>query len=588
MNGQHAFPSPSGMALRLPHLLSLAGVLAVVGLMLYPVQTGFGRADVALPVAAAVLAVLGLCTRVVSPVRLRLGNIDFIAAVWLLYVLLRAWYTPQVPCLHAVVRAVSLASLYAGLRLLFSCSAPSALFTEGSLTLFALLQALLCIFQLLTGSSRHALFPFTGTFLNPGPCSAALFMGACLGLYRFFSPIPSQNVRVRQLVFWLTAGTLVLCSLLLPVGWSRAALVAGLCCLVAAGWRRMSLRLRCSLVLCLLAAFLLLYALKRGSADGRVLFFAVSSSAVAQSPFFGSGIGTFFHAYGQQTAALHSHMPLALAAHADTLTYALSDGMRVAVEQGVAGLLIALMLVLNMLHRLRRRSSALWLVLFGLLVFSLFSYPFQLLPFQLMLVLLAAYTASPRRRSAVHHAAKPRGRSLGRAFVLTVFAVISAFLVVPSVRQRVLATRQIRMVMGSNGPRVIEQYRSLLPLMSHDAQFLFRCGQALASCGRYNESNQVLRQGTLVSNDSMFYVLIGHNYQHLQAFDQACQAYRQAHGQSPARHYPLLCLMHLYRQQGMREQAVRIAHCLLRLPVKQDSPLVREAREEARSCILEQ
>ena len=37
MNGQHAFPSPSGMALRLPHLLSLAGVLAVVGLMLYPV-----------------------------------------------------------------------------------------------------------------------------------------------------------------------------------------------------------------------------------------------------------------------------------------------------------------------------------------------------------------------------------------------------------------------------------------------------------------------------------------------------------------------------------------------------------------------
>ena len=49
----------------------------------------------------------------------------------------------------------------------------------------------------------------------------------------------------------------------------------------------------------------------------------------------------------------------------------------------------------------------------------------------------------------------------------------------------------------------------------------------------------------------------------------------------------LLCLMRLYRQQGMREQAVRIAHCLLRLPVKQDSSLVREAREEARSCILE-
>lgn len=463
MNVRQNFPSPYGAASGLPRLLSLAGVLAVVGLMLCPVQTGYCWTDAALPVVAAVLTVAGLCIKWVSPVRSRLRGIDLIVAAWLLYILLRAWFTPEVPCLYAVVRAVSLASLYAGLRLLFSCAAPSALLTEGSLTLFALLQALLCIFQLFTGSSRHALFPFTGTFLNPGPCSAALFMGACLGLYRFFSPIPSQDIRLRQLVFWFTAGTLVLCSLLLPVGWSRAALVAGLCCLVAAGWRRMSLRLRCSLVLCLLAAFLLLYALKRGSADGRVLFYAVSSSAVAQSPLFGSGIGSFFHAYGQQTAALHSQMPLALAAHADTLTYALSDGMRVAVEQGVVGLLFALMLVLNMLHRLRRRSSPLWLVLFGLLVFSLFSYPFQLLPFQLMLVLLAAYTASPRRRSAVHHAAKPRGRSLGRAFVLTVFAVISAFLVVPSVRQRVLATRQSRMVMGSNGPRVIEQYRSLLP-----------------------------------------------------------------------------------------------------------------------------
>lgn len=574
--------------LRLPLLIPLAGLLAVVGLMLAPVSQGFGMADAALPVVAVALAVVGLLLVLARQSRLRLTATDLLLCAWLLYGLLRAWCAPGVPCLPAVLRGVSLVALYAGLRLTFSYAVPSTLATESAVSGFALLQCLLCLFQMATGSSRHALFPFTGTFLNPGPCSAVLFMGACLGLYRYFYPISSRHTPTHRAYSVLTIATLVLCTLLLPLGWSRAALLGGAVCLLVVAWPRLTSRLRLSVLAAMLLAGLLLYLLKRGSADGRVLFYAISSHSVASHPLWGTGPGTFFHAYAQATASLYAQLPMALARHAGTLDYALCDGMRVAVEQGLVGLLLALSWVATVLWQLRRRSPALALVLLGLLVFSLFSYPFQLLPFQLLLVLLAAYAAGGSGAAEASDACSRHAGGISVYLVAGVFAVTSAILVLPPIRARVRATEQSRLIVGRDSPRMLPQYERLLPLMRHDAQFLFRYGQALAACGRYNDSNWVLAQGALVSNDAMLHVLRGHNYRHLHACTQAARAYRQAHAQCPARQYPLLCLMRLYRQAGQQARARQVAHMLLAQPVEARSPLSREIRDEAKSCILEQ
>ncbi len=581
-HGHMAAPSP------LARLFSLAGVAAVVCLMLCPVSTGFCQADVALPVVAATLAVLGTLLLLACRSPFRLTSIDLLLGVWLLYVLLRAWCTSDVPCLPAVLRALSLGALYAGLRLLCSCALPPAWMMEGAVSLFALLQGLLCLWQLLTGSSHHAAFPITGTFLNPGPCSAVLLMGICLGVYRFFVPISSASARLSRVSSVLAIATLVLCSLLLPLGWSRAALVSLAGCLLVATWRRMPPRLRLLLVMGVPVAAVALYLIKRGSADGRALFYAISSASVARHPVLGSGIGSFFLAYARETASLHTHLPLALVSHASTLDYALADGMRVAVDQGLLGLALAISSLFTVLFRLRQRTPALALALLGLALFSLCSYPFQLLPFQLLAILLASWAAT----QPVGSAPGAQGRSVARgrtgAVVVCLLAVTSAILTVTPALERVRATRQSRMIVGRDSPRMLGHYQCLLPCMRHDAQFLFRYGQLLASCGRYNESNYVLGQGVLVSNDAMFHVLRGHNYRHLHAWPQACRAYRQAHAQSPARQYPLLCLMRLYRQMGERRQAVHVAHVLLRLPVEHDSALAREIRDEAKNCILEQ
>lgn len=575
-------------ALRLPLLLPLAGVLAVVGLMFAPVHLGYGAADALLPVVAGVLAVVGLLLAVARLGRLRLTAIDLLLCAWLLYVLLRAWCAPGAPCLPAVLRAVSLVSLYAGLRLTFAYAAPSMLVVEGSVAGFALLQCLLCLFQMATGSSRHTQFPFTGTFLNPGPCSAVLLMGACLGLYRYFRPISSRHACLSRAYSVLTIATLVLCSLLLPLGWSRAALLGGAACLLVVAWPRLTSRLRLSVLAAMLVAGLLLYLLKRGSADGRALFYAVSSQSVLSHPLCGTGLGSFFHAYAQATASLYGHLPMVLARHAGTLDYALCDGMRVAVEQGLVGLLFALSWVATVLWQLHRRSPALALVLLGLLVFSLFSYPFQLLPFQLLLVLLSAYAAVGGGTRESSGACSCHARGICVSLAAGVFAVASAILVLPPVMARVRATEQSRLIVGRDSPRMLPQYERLLPLMRHDARFLFRYGQVLAASSRYNESNWVLAQGALVSNDAMLHVLRGHNYRHLHACTQAARAYRQAHAQCPSRQYPLLCLMRLYRHAGQQARARQVAHMILAQPVETSSPLYREIRDEAKSCILGQ
>ena len=587
MTGMRTGLTGISMAVKASRLLSWMAVIAVVFLMLQPVELGFSHADVLLPTVAVSMAIVAWTVMMVRRVSFQWNIIDALLLTWFMYVLLRAWCTPEVPCCLSVSRALSLMMLYTGLRMLFTSVRVSVLTIERSLMLFALTEGLFCFYQLFTDSSRHANYPFTGSFLNPAPCSAVLFIGVLLGLYSLYDFISSRKRISFSVSLALPVSTLLVCSLLLPLGWSRAALVAACCVLAIKIWGRMTVRHRLLMLLGLSVIVLLLYFLKRGSADGRVLFYLISSSAAAQHPVFGSGIGSFALSYARETALLHSQLPWTLVRHADGVEYALSDGMLVAVEQGLLGLVLALSLICILLCRLRRISIPLMLMLVGLLIFSLFSYPFQLLPFQLLTVLLASLAASTATDDDKQEPVAFPVRTCLVGIALCGMMAGIAFPFTSYLNKHVQAARESRLIVGRVHPRLITEYRRLMPWMRHDASFMFRYGQILASYGRYNESNQVLWQGTLVSGDPMFHVIRGHNYQQMHACPQACHAYQQAHAQSPSRQYPLLCLMRMYRDMGCRSEAVRTARILLRMP-PQHSPLAKQIREEAQKCINEQ
>lgn len=111
--------------------------------------------------------------------------------------------------------------------------------------------------------------------------------------------------------------------------------------------------------------------------------------------------------------------------------------------------------------------------------------------------------------------------------------------------------------------------------------FFFTFGKALQAVGRHNDSNAVLHQGTMVSCDPMFHVLIGNNYRALGAPAEAEKAYTKAFDMLPDRLYPLYRLMGLYQSVGRTDKARQTARRIVALKPKVDSPAVREMKAEA-------
>ena len=135
----------------------------------------------------------------------------------------------------------------------------------------------------------------------------------------------------------------------------------------------------------------LLYA-KFGSVMGRLVIWYLSGKLIAENCLFGAGIGSFKGEYGQALFHFFSQSSQAdyFAHYVDVTDYAFCDLLQVGVEQGLIGILLCLTLIVLAIHTMSRNTHGLFAALLALLVFSLFSYPFQLLPFQILGVVLLA------------------------------------------------------------------------------------------------------------------------------------------------------------------------------------------------------
>ena len=98
MTGMRTGLTEISMAVKASRLLSWMAVIAVVFLMLQPVEQGFSHADVLLPTVAVSMAIVAWTVMMVRRVSFQWNIIDALLLTWFMYVLLRAWCTPQVPC----------------------------------------------------------------------------------------------------------------------------------------------------------------------------------------------------------------------------------------------------------------------------------------------------------------------------------------------------------------------------------------------------------------------------------------------------------------------------------------------------------
>lgn len=531
--------------------------------------------------AVAALAVLALTTVCLGRRSPRLHWADGVALFWWVCVSLNYVFVSSCPAAEVYGKAMALGVAYVALRLVipYCGRAFTRLWWVG-----------LCAaggYELWTGfmqlagreASRHHLFDVTGTFFNPGPY--AIFVAVVLAVsvawwYRHGEAFAGRG-RWSRVGAWSVAAVAVFCFPVLVATWSRAAWVAvavAATCLLWKAYRRMVFWGMGVAVCAGVAA----YFLKQGSADGRLLMTMVAGQAWAGEWLCGHGLGGYAQAYGAvQEAFFAAHPGSPLSVVAGSPEYAFNGVLGVGVEQGVLGGVPALVLGLWSLAVLCKRgevSAYGWLVL---LVASLFSYPFALWPFLSLAVAWVSLAVSLEAGTA-------EVRWWKRTAVWPVVAVGGwcVWNLSFDTARRVEAYGEFRRVRGIQDVAFLEDYRKKYEDLKAYPDFLFTFGTALREAGRYNESNAMLRQGTKVSCDPVFYTLMGNNYRDLGAVAEAESAYRKAFVMLPGRMYPLYRLMKLYEADGQMQKAEEVARKIIAFRPKVDSPAVREMKNEAK------
>lgn len=556
------------------HGISLLCICFLLWVCLIPLEVRWAEADIMLSWGVMVISTMSgmlwilpqkLCNK--SKSNVGWSWLDALIAIGTLYYVLRAWIGTEYPSATLFLKTIEMVMLYFALRSLMAKGYLSAKWIMCGLIVCAVYETGLGISQILNGYSRHYLYLLTGTFQNPGPYSAFLMMGAVIGLAWMQE---TEKEWQKNLILGVTGFLLML----LPATWSRAALIS--LALVGLWLFRKSYWRWCWYVWAgCIAVGITFYFIKQGSADGRVLIWTSALTTWLHYPWIGVGIGGFFHASANGITELYANNPSsALFASGGVTDYAFNDLLKVLVEQGIIGMFLCLAMVGYMLFLLWQHCKPLFYGMLSLLIFSMFSYPFELLPYRIITVMVAAWVASV-------HSQQSDGRVRYGWLVFSLLLFLPSYLIAKQVQTRYNADRDYQMFAGMVNEAFIKDYYELLPLESDNPRFLFDFGKTLRTHGRYNDSNDMLRQGTLVSADPMFYVLMGNNYKDMGYPDLAEESYKKAFSVMPNRIYPLYQLMQLYKKNGDVKKAKAYAKRIISFKEKITSPATKQIKGEA-------
>jgi O-antigen polymerase len=366
-----------------------------------------------------------------------------------------------------------------------------------------------------------------------------------------------------------------------------------------------------SLIIAITAIGAGLYYFKQGSADGRLLIWKVSTEMIKDKPILGHGADKFAADYMNYQADYFKHNPDELEAmQADNVTYAYNEFLKITVEKGLIGLLLALALIgclffvktdsqksNNSLSLLVARGS-----LLSIIVFALFSYPSEILPIKVLFVLFIAIVAN--RQNPIHlfqsgkkETALRYTQNIVFANKVVLFAVLAIGFITfyPAgkyIRQQYQAYKTWKDASDiySSGayPECLEDFVLAYPYLKSNGVFLVQYGKALEMAGKNDSSILILDEAKQYLNNTILYTCMGNNYKALDKHTEAEQAYQHAQNMAPARFYPLYLLAKLYNETGKTEKAVEMAKKVMGKEVKIKSTAISQIREEMRNIVEKQ
>lgn len=398
--------------------------------------------------------------------------------------------------------------------------------------------------------SHHNGYLFTGSFYNPGPYACYLAVLLPIAVFAFRN---TEYKLLSRMARWLGTGIVLACIILIPASLSRTAMIAAAVGSVLAYWDELKVFLakyRPSCVFRILLAVLViavgLYAVKKDSADGRMVMWKIAMRAAAEVPLNGVGWDNVAGAYGEMQERYFElgHGTEEEKMVADAPEYVLNEYLQIAIAFGplaAIGMIVVLAGALVVSFRKRNYGISGSVAAIALVMTASYPLQFPLFTITITLILLEAWLSSSHILVSLTGSA------------VTVLACALLF----------------------------THYSKT------DVQNRFGCGLSLHRSHDYRKSNTILIPLIMKSSDPMILNIIGKNYQALAMPDSAEYYFRKSIFRCPNRLYPHYLLMKLYADSASFDpsKCLNEANTLLTMPVKIPSPAIDEMQQEAKSMI---
>jgi O-antigen polymerase len=592
------------------------------------------------------LLLLGSAKIITKPLHIKITWLDLALAFYFLYLVFSRFFISEIHSLSIpFLELISIAILYVILRMLDNNAYQILLFI---IMISGGLQAIYGILQVFGYyPSLHPMFGISGGFFNPGPysgylvstlpvalcfiiCKPTIFSSE-LSLSRLLKRIGVESIVVNRNTHFVKISNIIklvfkqwipfLCTMTLlvalPATQSRAAWLAVVGSLIwlfaftlfpvktALNYIPDNLTKVILFAIVLLVIFIGIgtgiYLFKKDSADGRMLIWKVSSTMIKDAPFVGHGCEKFKGVYMTYQArylsvgkgrTLHNASSLA-----DDNQYAFNDPLKVLVETGIIGLLLLVVIVVVLFRHSSKtadQTDMQWYLMLAakaaiisIAIFSMFSYPSEILPIKVNLILYLSILAGANNCTVVNIS-----NARINPLLLLIFAVCMC-----TVSYGVLHTRGMissgminwqkafNLYNMGNYEKANQQYKMVYPYFSEDGKFLVNYGKSLSVAGDHTTAVDVLTKAAVYSNNSIVQTAMGDSYKALGKYRNAEKAYLNAHFMVPGRFYPMYLLSKLYQETGELEKAMDIAEQLLNKDVKIPSTAIIQIQEEMRKLI---
>jgi len=561
-----------------------------------------------------------------------LNKIDKFVLIFFGYLVLRTITTPQVPLLHngRFINYSLCVVLYFVIKYFIArttkpennqlyLSSPIRISFPDILIFFLILSGLaqavwglLQLYDIFPGFSSY--FKITGSFYNPAPYALYLAIIFPLALGNIlFRDIQKKNV-LSLLNYYFSLGTLIAILVVLPATMIRAAwigAVAGSIVVLNYKYRFMEalkhmLNTRIHKILVLVAAIAIitltvsgLFYLKKESTTGKLFIWEVTLNKAIDKPVFGYGVGRFEAEYNNWQADYFRSNPEEMdktkGMAAGTTKYAFNEYLEILVEQGIPGLVLFILLIVESLRsspKENRLFSTVMPAFITLLVCAFISFPFYSLPSFILFFILLGVLSSQIKKERVADADAHSNVFLSPKIIIGAVVII---LIPIAVYSFILAGSQYkayRSWYNASFSYQMEDYAktdsclsTIYTPLQYTGAFLQYYGKALNQDKKFTQSIQLLSKAKALTTDDVLFTTLGDNYIGLKKYIEAEKAYKQALFMAPNKLYPRYKLANYYYMTGQKTAALAMAQNIINRKIKVESKATDEMVQAMKELI---